>query len=351
MISPRPFLLIAMLSLLTGMTAGLVRIGWPIPLPDPRWALLHGPFMVSAFLGILISLERVVALQKNWMWGAPLFCSLGALSISLHPNPILAACFFSIGGIFLVSIFIWICIKYPNLFHGMMLGGAFCFGIGNLLWFLGKPFPQIIFWWMAFLLLTIAGERLELSRFRNPSKQSKFIFVAFNVLFVLGIIFQYFQIPLFQYLLGGSLLGISIWLLTQDIALQSLKARGLTRYIAWSLMLGYGWLIACGVLLLFFGQEQAGWNYDAFLHSFFLGFVFSMIFGHAPLILPSMLKVEIKYSSFFYIPLFLLHSTVLGRLLGDLSHSFALRKWMGALNAFVIVIFFVNILISVRRKR
>ncbi len=350
-IYPQPFLLIGVSSLLVAIIGGLLRLGWSLPVASHLWALYHGPLMVSAFLGILVSMERAVALQKTWMWGAPLFCSLGALSILLYSNQVLTACLFSIGGILLVSIFIWVCIKFPNLFHGIMLLGALCFGIGNLLWLSGKTFPQIIFWWMAFLLLTISGERLELSRFRNPSSKSKFIFVSFNLLFVFGNLLQYFQFTFFHYLLGIGLLGVAAWLLTQDIALQSIKAARLTRYIAWSLILGYIWLIVCGVLLLFYGQEQAGLNYDAFLHSFFLGFVFSMIFGHAPLILPSILKIEIKYGSHFYVPLFLLHATLIGRILGDLLHSFSIRKWMGALNGMVIIAFFLTVLLSARKKQ
>lgn len=41
-----------------------------------------------------------------------------------------------------------------------------------------------------------------------------------------------------------------------------------------------------GALALMAGQQVAGPLYDAMLHTFFLGFVFGMIFGHAPIIFP-----------------------------------------------------------------
>ncbi len=348
-ITPYPFLLMGLVSLLLAIFAGLLRMGWNISFMNPAWALYHGPFMVSAFLGILISVERAAALQKEWMWAAPFLCGLGAICLVFNFNNHVAALLFSGGGIFMFLIFTWIYQKQKNLFHLLMLCGAACFGLANLFWFLGNPFSHIVFFWMAFLLLTICGERLELTRFRNPSLSSQYLLVGFNFLFVLGSFFQYLQAPLFPFLIAVSLWGISFWMLTQDMAMQSLKAQGLTRYIASSLVLGYLWLFITGVLICFFGKQESGWGYDAILHSFFLGFVFSMIFGHAPLILPAVLKIKMDYSKRFYFPLLFLHFSIILRIAGDLLHSFSLRKTGGLLNAIAILFFFINMKISSHR--
>ena len=44
-----------------------------------------------------------------------------------------------------------------------------------------------------------------------------------------------------------------------------------------------------------------------------MGFVFSMVFGHAPVILPAVLRVKLPYHSTLYAPLVLLHASLLAR--------------------------------------
>jgi hypothetical protein len=55
--------------------------------------------------------------------------------------------------------------------------------------------------------------------------------------------------------------------------------------------------------------------YDAALHAFFIGFVFSMVFGHAPVILPAVLRVRYPYHPVLYAPLVLLHASLALRVL------------------------------------
>lgn len=43
---------------------------------------------------------------------------------------------------------------------------------------------------------------------------------------------------------------------------------------------------------------SAGPRYDAMLHTIFLGFVFSMIFAHAPIILPTITGLSIPFKKF-----------------------------------------------------
>jgi hypothetical protein len=58
-------------ALLAGLWAGLLRLGWSVPLPQPLLPAAHGPLMVSGFLGTLISLERAVALGRRWPMACP----------------------------------------------------------------------------------------------------------------------------------------------------------------------------------------------------------------------------------------------------------------------------------------
>ncbi len=48
-------------------------------------------------------------------------------------------------------------------------------------------------------------------------------------------------------------------------------------------------------------------QYDAFLHTISVSFVFSMIFGHTPIIFSVVTKVKTPYHATFYVPLIALH--------------------------------------------
>ncbi len=61
-----PFVII---SLLLGMDAGLIRMGWSIPVM--KTAMLHGGLMIGSFLGTLIIIERIVAMKIRWLWAFP----------------------------------------------------------------------------------------------------------------------------------------------------------------------------------------------------------------------------------------------------------------------------------------
>ena len=67
----KPLVLLGMIGLLTGLWAGVARIGWAWPLPRPDFVLLHGPLMVAGFLGTVIGLERAVALVDLFEAAAP----------------------------------------------------------------------------------------------------------------------------------------------------------------------------------------------------------------------------------------------------------------------------------------
>jgi len=74
-------------------------------------------------------------------------------------------------------------------------------------------------------------------------------------------------------------------------------------------------------------------NYDAALHAVFVGFVFSMVFGHAPVIFPAVLRVAVPYHPSFYVPLALLHGSLAVRLAGDAAARYDWTRAGGLLNA------------------
>lgn len=172
-----PFLFMAILALLFALWAGLIRLGWQLPALTPSLALAHGPLMISGFLGTLITLERAVATQKKWMYLPPLLSGLGWLVTVLMPSPPLGPILLTIASLGGVAILIVMTRRELALHTVTMLLGMLAWFTGNVLWLFGWQIYQVVFFWQAFLVLTIAGERLELSRVLRPSRISRLLLV------------------------------------------------------------------------------------------------------------------------------------------------------------------------------
>src|ERR1035437_5549821 len=76
-----PLMAMGMVALLTGLWAGLLRLGWSWPTPRPAFGMVHGPLMISGFVGTLIGLERAVALGCRWSFAGPLLTAFGAVAL------------------------------------------------------------------------------------------------------------------------------------------------------------------------------------------------------------------------------------------------------------------------------
>lgn len=343
-----PLLLLAFVSLFAGMGAGLARLGWP--LPGANLAALHGPLMASGFFGTVISLERAVALGRKWAYAAPLLSGLAALATVLGTPAAVAPALAAVGSAVMFAGSVVILRRQRELFILTLCLGAACWTVGNLLWLSGRPIYVVAPWWIAFLVLTIAGERLELSRFLPASPVAKRIFGALLVLLLGGVTASLAIRAAGTVVLGIALAGLALWLMRQDVARRTVRANGLPRFIAVCLLSGYVWLaISAGTILVSGGLETGGPAYDAALHAVLLGFVFSMVFGHAPIIFPAVLRVAVPYSPYFYAPLALLHASLAIRLAGDWMLQPQWRAWGGALNGVALVAFVLGTVAAVIR--
>ena len=341
-----PLLILGFASLVSGVLAGLARLGWAVPLPSAQLALLHGPLMVCGFLGTVIGLERAVALGYRWAYAGPLFTGLGGVALLLGFPSSAGASAMVLGSAVLFTGTTLIMLRQRELFMVTMVLGAASWLAGNLLWLTGTGVSGVVALWMNFLVLTIAGERLELSRFLPPSPAAKQIFTVILVVLMTGGILSGTGAGIVMY--GIGLLGLAVWLLRQDIARRTVKEQGLTRFIAVCLLSGYVWLAIGSVMLLAAGG-LAGVAYDAVLHAILIGFVFSMVFGHAPIIFPAVVRVRMPYHWTFYLPLLVLHASLLMRLAGDGLMLPELRSLGGLLNAAALVLFILNTVSSVIR--
>lgn len=332
-----PFIALAILALLFALWAGLLRLGWQLP-TLPNLALVHGPLMISGFLGVLIPLERAVAIRQKWMFVVPIMSGLGW--ISLFFSSLLGGVLLTLGSLGTLAILSVMVRREPHIHTITMALGALSWVIGNLLWIAGFPIFQIIFWWTAFLILTIGGERLELSRVLRPRPGQIRVFTMTTIALLAGAVLSMFDLNWGARLSGLSMVALSIWFLKNDLATRNIRhANPLTRYIAICLFSGFLWLAVGGIIQLMIGATYAGPLYDAALHTIFVGFVISMIFGHAPIIFPAILDVPITYLPVFYVHLSLLHLSLLLRVGGDLVSQLEARKWGGLLNEAAILIF------------
>ncbi len=344
-------LALAIAGLLLGMWAGLIRLGWwSLPPLRPMLPMLHGPLMAGGFLGVLIGLERAVGVGKRWAYAGPVLIALGVVASLAGLHDSFGPLLMTAGSVVVTVVLVGLVRLQPALFTATMAIGGLAWVIGNVLWWLGWPLPVAALWWMGFLVLTIAGERLELSRMLKLSAGSQRAFVGATALLIVGLLVGVFTYTIGMAIVGLAFLAIAAWLLRYDIARRRIKAGGQARFTALALISGYIWLAVGALLLMRFAGVTAGPYYDAALHSIFLGFVFAMIFAHAPIVFPAVLSIPLAFSNRFYIPLALLHISLLLRVGGDLFGWWNARLWGGLLNVIVILAFFVITVTSLRPR-
>ncbi len=337
-----PLLGLAFASLVLGIWSGLVRVGWPWPSLGPDFWFAHGPLMVSGFVGTLIAVERAAAIGRTWGYVAPALTALGALAL-LVPLPLwVGALLVLLGSAVLAALFAVILHRHADPSTAVMLLGAAAWVLGNLLWLASYPeleIDAVVLLWMAFLVLIIAGERIELSRVLRISRRANAAALLLADAFVVGAAWAAFTAEPGRVLAGTALVGLSAWLLRFDIARVQVRQRGLTRFIAAALLPGYVWLGIGGVFIALSVLAPFPFVYDAMLHAVFLGFVISMIFAHAPIIFPAILSLPLPYRPWFYGHLVLLHVGLALRIAGDVGTSEPIREWGALLNGVALVWF------------
>lgn len=330
-----PFLMLAILSLLFGLWTGLVRIGWDIkPLP----AAHHGAIMIGGFLGTLISLEKIIPLRNKIFYVIPAISGLSVICFLLQLNQI-AAWALTAASLGLTIVFCIYLMRERTLIYLLTTLGGAAWLAGNITLLRDAFYPAAYPWWAAFTLLVISAERLELMKFLPVSQRSKNIFCVLLLMFVVGIIISFHGTG--NIISGCALIGISAWLMRFDLVSISVKKTGLTKYVALALFAGYVAMLLTGMLFLTAIGKSLG--YDAIVHGFFIGFVFSMIFAHGPIILPGVLGISAKpFHHVLYVWLVLLHISWLLRISGDLFLDFDLRRISGILTTLAIVGYFAT---------
>ena len=334
-------MLLAGIALLAGIDAGLVLLdAWP-PVRSHRLGDLHGAIMVVGFLGTLIALERAVALARPWGFLAPVLHGAGALLLilptGLDPR---------VGGISLVAGAAIQCLVQVPLWRRQRddavlvsaLGSVSLLG-GTVLWASGTDLSLVVVWFAGYVVLTIAGERLELARLAMPATAGRHLFLLGTAL-VVAIPAATLWPEVGARLFGVTLVGVAGWLIAHDVARRTVRGTGLPRFTGACMLAGQAWLAVAGAIWATAGTLSEGPAYDAALHAVFLGFAMSMVFGHASTILPAVTRLRLPYRPAMWWPWAVLHGSLLLRVYGgDVLDSDLARRIGGLGNAAALVLF------------
>ena len=324
----RGLLLVAAAAAATGVLAGLARLG--VTAWGARHAFDHGALMALGVFATVIGLERAVALGRAWAYAAP---ALGAAAAVAMLARLTVAPWIACASTFaLVAVNAAIVRKQAATFTWLMLAAAVVLAAGTLAWARGHPVFVVVPAWLDFFVLTIAAERLELSRLAPTPRWAPPALLVAALASAAGAAAS-------PALLGVSFIAIGGWQLAFDLARRTVRRRGLPRFSAASILLGSSWLVVTGVLLATRGLPPAGPLYDAALHGVFVGYVLSMIFAHAPIILPAVARVAIPFHPALWGALLVLHASLVARVAGDLALDATLRRAGSIGNAVALALF------------
>nr|WP_283254465.1 hypothetical protein [Ramlibacter paludis] len=326
------------------MAGGLLRVGVATTSADwvGRAALAHAALMLCGFMGTVIAIERAVAAKRRFAWSVPLLSGAAGVLL-LQGADGLAGTLLALAGLAFLAVNLQLLQRQRAPHTVLLLAGAGAWCAGNLLFAAGAGPAAVLPWWFAFLVMTVAAERLEMTRLmrRRPAAQPLLVIVL--ALLLLGAALSAAWPAGGGVLFGAALLALAGWLFTFDIARRTVRAQGLPRYMAVCLLAGYAWLAAGG--LAWAATALGAPARDLALHGLGLGFLFSMVFGHAPVILPAIARVKLLFGRFFYLPLAALHASLLLRLAGGLF-DFEARRAGAVCNALALALFALTLAAS-----
>jgi len=335
------FLLPAGIAMLAGLDAALMLLGLAAPVSTRRLPDVHGMLMVLGFVGTLVSLERAVALHRRAGFLAPALLGAGGLLLLSPLSLTVARTALLLGAAALVGVYIPLWRRQRDDAVLIQALGAVLAAGAATLWLGGVAMPSLLPWLAGFIVLTIAGERLELARLAlGPSAGRTLVLLSCAVM--AGVAASLLFPAPGTVLLGVALMALVGWLGPHDVARRTIRTTGLTRFMAAGMLSGYVWLAVAAAIWLLGGPALSGARYDAVVHAVFLGFAISMIMAHAPVILPVVLRRPLPYHPLLLVPLVLLHLSLALRLwVGDALGVPAAWQVGGVLNIVALLLFVV----------
>lgn len=340
-----------LVALLAGLWGALALLGLDVPASSIS-ASDHGMLMSLGFLGTMIAVERAVALARMWAWAAPALSGAATVWLLTGGWPAGGKVLLIAAGALLLVVYAALQRIQPSLHNALMGLAAIGWIAAAALWLSGRDIALLVPWLAVFLVVTIAAERLELSRLIGATRRARVLLIAAAALLVLGAAVSTW-LPDPGVRIGGvALAGLAAWLASNDLARRTVRRRGITRFMAVGLLAGYAWLAVAGATWIAGGSRTWGSLFDAQIHALFLGFIMSMVFAHAPVIAPAVLRRPVPYHPVFYVHLALLHASLLVRLVGgDVLGSRLAWQVGGVLNEIALLGFLGVTVVTIVRAR
>lgn len=161
----------------------------------------------------------------------------------------------------------------------------------------------------------------------------------------------YWNLALAARSVGTGLMVLAVVSVAGDVARRTIRGRGVTRYMAAALLAGYAWMIVAGAVWAVAGLAPGTPPYDVAVHTVLIGFVLSMVFAHAPVIVPAVARVDLPHHPSWWAALTLLHLSLLTRVVGALGDWPALHTWAGMANVTALALFAALAVLSATRGR
>ena len=288
-------------------------------------------------------------MKKTWAWAGPAFHVLAVLTLLAGaPRPVPAVCF-ALSFLVLGFIYLEVHRRQPTLAVLVQAAGVIGGIAASLLWAMNPSFATAMPLCVLYVVATIIGERMELARVTIVGTRAENLITALVLaLAAAGVI--YILVPAVGYrLMGALLLAISLTTVRVDVAKNLVRAKGLPQYSAACMLAGYFWLALAGLAWLGMGQVS-GFSYDASVHTIFLGFVMSMIFAHAPIILTSVIRKMLPYSPVLYVPMVLLHAGLMVRVGADIFAHTGVYQVGGMTNVVAVLLFVLSGFVLIIRE-
>lgn len=339
----RGVMVLGALCFLIAISIGIWRVavtrGFLLPTIPESWPP-HGEIMLGGFLASLIIFERMIALPIDSLIWVPYVYASSALM--LHTGNPFAR------GIHLAALAGWLLHRWIayRKFHRWekpLVESVAFITLSSALMYPGGLLarPEVALQGLAFPIAVIAAERLEMS-FLIKKLGSRLVLSALIGWCLLWNLSTWRGIP------NLPVMGVITLLLFASIAFYDTALRvsqkqtdGLHKFLKTALMLSYGWLSLGAIAMTASSKISSAIFKDVQFHLIGLGFIFTMILGHAPLILSSALsKLPPKKAPM--IPFLVFQTATLFRILGDfaLLKSASLWQWSGWISGLIHMISF-----------
>lgn len=345
-----------LLAVITGIWRVAVTRGFLLP-SIPDWWPPHGQIMLGGFLAALIIFERMLPLRVDALIWVPYVFALSTLFLQIN-HPVIRV-------IHLTALAGWLVhrwIAYRKFHHWekpLVESVAFITLSSALIYPEGlQAHPGVALAGLSFPIAVIAIERLEMSLlFKKTGARITLLFLI--VWSVLWNLVTWRGTPGLS-LMGGATVVLAAFVAFYDASVRTSQqnisgssAHGLHRFLRNALFLAYGWLFLAAIAMMLSSEIPGAIMKDVMFHLIGLGFIFTMILGHAPLILSATLG-KLPPGRAPVIPFFLFQTATCIRILGDFAFMKSIPIWQwsgwisGLLNTVSFFLYMALLVLSVK---